>query len=210
MLSRLAVPAARLLARSWRMEVVRPEHPAAVAASGRAFVLLCWHECLLPVMWQHRGQGIAAVISQARDGEHLARFAATLGYRLIRGSSSRGGRRALAGAIRALRGGTPVGFTPDGPRGPRRVAKPGAFTAAVRGAALVLPVHVAARPAWRARSWDRFQLPAPWARVRLAYGAPVDAAVFTDPADLAVRVARELDDAMRQAAWHDAAATLTD
>lgn len=210
MLSRLAVLAARLLARTWRLEIVRPEHPAAVAASGRPFVLLCWHECLLPVMWQHRDQGIAAVISQARDGEHLARFAATLGYRLIRGSSSRGGRRALAGAIRALRSGTPVGFTPDGPRGPRRVAKPGAFTAAVRGGALVLPVHVEARPAWRAASWDRFQLPGPFARVRLAYGSPVDAAVFVEPEDLAARVARELDDAMRQAAWHDGAATPTD
>ncbi|MBK6421789.1 MAG: lysophospholipid acyltransferase family protein [Gemmatimonadetes bacterium] len=210
MLSRLAGLAARQLARSWRMEIVQPEHPAAVVATGRPFVLLCWHECLLPVMWQHREQGIAAVISQARDGEYLARFADSLGYRLIRGSSTRGGRRALAGAIRALRGGTSVGFTPDGPRGPRRVAKPGAFVAAVRGAALVLPVHVEARPAWRAGSWDRFLLPGPWARVRLAYGSPVDAAVHADPEDVAVRVVRELDDAMRRAAWHDGAAIPTD
>ncbi len=210
MLARLAPPLARAVARSWRMELVHPERWEAVRVSGRPYVLLSWHESLLPVMWQHRGLGIAAVISQARDGEYLSRFAGSLGYRLLRGSSSRGGRRALAGAIRALRAGVPVGFTPDGPRGPRRVAKPGAFLAAVRGGALVLPVHAEARPAWRAGSWDRFLLPWPFARVRLVYGRPVDAALLQDPAEVATRVTGELTEAMRQGAWPDGAAIRTD
>ncbi len=188
----------------------RPERWTAVTATGRPYVLLCWHEALLPVMWHHRGRGIAAVISQARDGEYLAGFARSLGYRLIRGSSSRGGRRALTEAIRALRAGVPVGLTPDGPRGPARVAKPGAFLAAARAAAILVPVHAVARPATRAGSWDRFLLPWPAARVRLAYGEVIDAALLPDPAEIAARTAGALDEAMRLAAWPDGAATPTD
>jgi lysophospholipid acyltransferase (LPLAT)-like uncharacterized protein len=209
-LAHLGPPLARALARSWRIDVLRPGRWLEVTATGRPYVLLCWHESLLPVMWHHRGQGIAALISQARDGQYLAGFARSLGYRLIRGSSSRGGRQALAGAIRALQAGIPVGVTPDGPRGPRRVAKPGAFAAAARGRALVVPVHAEARPAWRAGSWDRFLLPGPFARVRMAYGEVVDAAALVDPADIAARASRALDEAMRLAAWPDGAATPTD
>ncbi len=210
MLNRLAPPLARALARSWRVQTIADGPWQAVQASRRPFVLLCWHECLLPVMWHHRGLGIAAVISQARDGELLAGFAASLGYGLIRGSSTRGGRKALGEAIRRLREGTPIGVTPDGPRGPRREAKPGAFQAASRAGALVVPVHAEARPGWRARSWDRFLLPGPLARVRLAYGTPVDAGALPDPAAVGRAAIGELDRAMRLAAWPDGAATPTD
>lgn len=210
MLNRLAPPLARALARSWRLQTVAGDEWESVRAAGRPYVLLCWHECLLPVMWHHRGQGIAAVISQARDGELLAGFAASLGYGLIRGSSTRGGRRALGQAIRSLRDGTPIGVTPDGPRGPRREAKPGAFQAASRAGALVVPVHAEARPGWRARSWDRFLLPGPLARVRLAYGTPVDARTLPDPEAVRTAAVGELTRAMELAAWPDGAATPTD
>ena len=155
---RLAPLVARVVAGSWRVQVIGGEVWDVVARSGLPYLLLCWHEALLPIMWHHRGRGIAAVISEARDGEYLAQFASRLGYGTIRGSSTRGGRRALAGAVRALDAGTPVGITPDGPRGPRRVAKPGAILAAAMTGALIVPVHADARPAWRARSWDRFQI----------------------------------------------------
>lgn len=208
MLARLGPPAARLLARSWRLSVLRAERWRAVEASRRPYVLVSWHEALLPVMWHHRGRGIAALISQARDGEHLAGFAASLGYGLIRGSSSRDGRRALVEAIRALRAGVPVGITPDGPRGPPRVAKAGAFLAATRTRALVVPVHADARWAWRARSWDRFLLPGPGAGVRLAYGTVVDAAA-TDPAEIEARATAGLEEALRLATCPDGAVTPT-
>lgn len=173
-------------------------------------MLLCWHDALLPVMWHHRNRGIAAVVSEARDGQYLAAFAASLGYGLIRGSSTRGGRRALRAAIRALQQGTPVGITPDGPRGPRRIAKPGAVTAAARTGAVVLPVHAEARPAWRARSWDRFLVPAPFAKVRVAYGEPFEVAAGGVAEEAArMRAARELDQAARLASWPDGGETRT-
>jgi lysophospholipid acyltransferase (LPLAT)-like uncharacterized protein len=204
---RFAPLVARTVARSWRIEVVRCESWTQVAAAERPYVLLCWHDALLPVMWHHRHRGIRAVVSEARDGQYLAAFAASLGYGLIRGSSTRGGRRALLDVMRALRQGVPVGITPDGPRGPSRILKRGALAAAARTGAVVLPVHAEARPNWRAGSWDRFLVPPPLARVRVAYGAPFE--VGPGPAAEQVAVSRaiqELDDAARLAAWPDGAA----
>ena len=201
--------AVTLLARSWRVDVLHRHRWASVAHTGRAFVLLCWHDALLPVMWLHRHRQIQAVISEARDGEYLTRFATSLGYGVIRGSSTRGGRRALLGAVRALERGNIVGITPDGPRGPRRTLKAGALVAAARAGALVLPVHADARPAWHARSWDAFLVPAPFARVRVAYGEPFEVEPGP-PSPAATALATEaLDEAARMASWPDGAATLT-
>jgi lysophospholipid acyltransferase (LPLAT)-like uncharacterized protein len=202
--------AIRCLAWTWRIEVVRQERWSGLLAERRPYVLLSWHEALLPVLWHHRELGIAALVSEARDGQYLAALARLLGYRLIQGSSTRGGVRALRGAIRALEDGVSVGLTPDGPRGPRRVAKPGVVAAAERGGAVIVPVHAEARPAWRAKSWDRFLVPPPFARVRLAYGEPftVERDAGGRQAGLA-RVTRELEAATRLAAWPDVAATPT-
>lgn len=200
----------RWLAWTWRIEVVAPERWTGLVEARQAYVLLSWHESLLPVLWHHRRRGIAALVSEARDGQYLARLAELLGYRLIPGSSTRGGVKALKGAIRALEDGVPVGLTPDGPRGPRRVVKPGVIAAAGRGQAVILPVHAEARPAWRARSWDRFLVPPPFARVRLAYGEPfrVEAGRSGREAGMA-RVTHELDRVTRLAAWPDVAPTRT-
>jgi lysophospholipid acyltransferase (LPLAT)-like uncharacterized protein len=200
----------RGLARTWRVEVIRPESWNQLLNGGRPYVLISWHEALLPVLWHHRRLGIAAVVSEARDGQYLGAFARALGYRVISGSSTRGGGRALRHAIRSLEAGIPVGLTPDGPRGPRRVVKPGAVSAASQGGALIIPVHAEARPAWRARSWDRFLVPPPFAKVRLAYGEPfaVDGNAGQRQAAVA-RIARELEAATRLAAWPDVAVTPT-
>ena len=200
----------RLLARTWRIKVIREECWSQVAASGAPYVLLCWHDALLPVMWHHRHRGIAAVVSEARDGQYLAALAISLGYGVITGSSTRGGGRALREVIRALQRGTPVGVTPDGPRGPRRVAKPGAMAAAARARVVIVPVHAESRPAWRANSWDEFLLPPPFARVRVAYGEPFRVGTGTEAEHVATnRAAHELDDAARLAAWPDGAETPT-
>jgi hypothetical protein len=207
---RFGPAAARLLARTWRISVLGEDSWRRVTATERPYLLLCWHDALLPVMWHHRNRGIAALISEAQDGQYLAGFAASLGYGLIRGSSSRGASRALRGAIRALQQGIPVGITPDGPRGPRRMAKAGAVAAAARTGAMVLPVHANARPAWRARSWDGFLVPAPFAWVRVAYGEPfeVGAGESSERAGLR-RASQELEQATRLAGWPDGGETHT-
>lgn len=208
--ARFGAPLIRGLCRSWRVEVLGQEHWLASRRHGGPVVYLMWHEALLPLLWHHRGLGIAVVVSEARDGQYLADFAVRLGYRPVRGSSRRGGVRALAGAIRVLQEGGSVAFTPDGPRGPRREVKPGGLKAAQAAGAQVVPVHAAARWARRLGSWDRFLVPLPGARVRVAFGPAFMVGPGRDGlAAGCARAARALDTLARDLEWHGDAATDT-
>lgn len=200
---------ASLLARSWRIQVVHEEHWRSLRDSGEPYLFVLWHEALLPLLWRHRNQGIAIVVSEARDGAYLASYAESIGYRLVRGSSTRGAARALLGAVRTLGSGHPVAFTPDGPRGPRRELKQGVVAAAQRAAVRILPIHADADRAWRFASWDRFMLPKPFARVRVAYGEPFR--VAAGPAGLArgLEETRMAMDAVVRTACLEDGATLT-
>jgi lysophospholipid acyltransferase (LPLAT)-like uncharacterized protein len=207
---RLGAPSLRAVAGTWRTEVIGGERWREVVESGRPFVLLCWHEALLPVIWHHRHCEISAMISEAQDGEYLAGFVRSIGYDLIRGSSTRGASRVLRDAIRVLRAGRPVGLTPDGPRGPRRVFKPGAVAAAGMSGATVLAVHAEAEPCWRAHSWDRTVVPAPFARIRLAYGPWFSPAREHSGREQAIfHGSQALEEAVRLATFPTGVATLT-
>jgi lysophospholipid acyltransferase (LPLAT)-like uncharacterized protein len=170
----LAGPVVRLLAHSWRIRTLHEERWRALHEARRPVVFLLWHEVLLPLLWQHRRQAIAIVVSEARDGQYLADLARSLGYRAVRGSSTRGAARALLGAVRELQAGHAVAFTPDGPRGPRRELKPGVVAAAQRAGAVIVPLHAEVDRAWRLHSWDRFIIPKPAAQVRVLYGRPLE------------------------------------
>ena len=199
-------PLLKLLASSWRIRVVHEERWREVLRARRAHVFLLWHEALLPLLWQHRGQDVGIVVSEAREGRYLSDFAASLGYRSLQGSSTRGGARALLGAVRELQAGRAVAFTPDGPRGPRRELKPGVVAAAQRGGAVVVPIHAEAERAWRLHSWDRFMIPKPLTRVWIRYGRPFEVgpgeAGFSEGVELA---AARLDEVSAKSAWPDEA-----
>ncbi|MBA3404205.1 MAG: lysophospholipid acyltransferase family protein [Gemmatimonadaceae bacterium] len=165
--------ALRAIASTWRFRIRGGEHLASLRAAGTPFIFSLWHGQLLPLIWHHRGQHVAILVSEHRDGELIARIARSIGYRLIRGSTTRGGGRALLALVRTLEAGTEVAVTPDGPRGPAFEFAPGALVAAHRTGAPLLPVAAHADRAWRLSSWDGFIIPKPFARVTVAYGAPV-------------------------------------
>lgn len=187
----LGQPLIAALASTWRFRS-EPTADATAAISGqRNVVFVCWHEEILPLLWHHRNRGIGILVSEARDGQYLADLAVALGYHLVRGSSSTGGVRALLNAVRALEGGTSVTFTPDGPRGPRRSFRPGAALAAQRASVPMLPVRASVTSAWRLRSWDRFMIPKPAARIEVRYGAPIRVAPGDAPLEAAVAAAEQ-------------------
>ncbi len=203
-------PLVSALARTWRVETVHAERWRGLVEANRPHVFLLWHDALLPLLWWHRGRGVTIVVSEAQDGQYLAEYARRIGYREARGSSTRGGVRALIGIVKVLRAGGVAAFTPDGPRGPRREFKGGVLLAAQRGGATVLPLHAGADRAWRLSSWDRFLVPKPFARVRIVYGRPFD--VEPGEAGIAagrVRAEAELAGAVREVPW-DEGATDTD
>ncbi|UCF40854.1 MAG: lysophospholipid acyltransferase family protein [Gemmatimonadota bacterium] len=163
---------AALLASSWRFEVSGEQHVSRLRSAGERIIYAVWHGSLLPPLWHRRRQNITLLVSAHRDGTRLAGAARRWGYRIAFGSSTRGGSSGLRSVVRALSQGEEVAFTPDGPRGPARVAKPGAVAAAQLGEAFIVPIGAAAEPAWRASSWDTFTIPRPFSRVRLVYGEP--------------------------------------
>ncbi len=159
----------RALAGTWRMPEYNVEALRAARRDHRVIFAL-WHGELLPLLWHHRGQHIAIVISEHKDGEIIARIAHALGYHTVRGSTTRGGGRALIGLIRAIGDGYDGAVTPDGPRGPRHVFAPGTAVAAQRSGALIVPIRAKPSRAWRLKSWDQFVIPKPFARVEVHYG----------------------------------------
>lgn len=162
----------QMLGRTWRIRVVNGEYLGDLRRTGRPFIFSLWHGQLLPLLWHHRKQGVRVLISEHHDGELVARTAESLGYGLIRGSSTRGADRALISLVRELQAGNEVAITPDGPRGPATTFAPGALVAAQRSDSFILPVAASADRAWRLRSWDRFMIPKPFARVTVAYATP--------------------------------------
>src|SRR5262245_24694183 len=150
----------------WRVDGL--EHFDAVVASGRQPVMAFWHGRILAATYYFRRRGIVVITSENFDGEWIARIIERFGYGTARGSSSRGGRRAMLQLIRDMRLGKPAGFTLDGPRGPARVAQPGAVWLARATGNPVLPFHLEASSHWTTQSWDRTQIPKPFSTVALA------------------------------------------
>lgn len=154
------------------------EHFDAIRASGRQPVMAFWHGRILSATYFFRRRGIVVITSENFDGEWIAGIIERFGYGTARGSTSRGGRRALLQLTRDMAAGKPAGFTVDGPRGPARVAQPGAVWLAKATGNPVVPFHLEASRHWTLNSWDRTQIPKPFTTVALAVGEP-----FEVPAD---------------------------
>ena len=159
------------LGRTWRVRVHGRDALLRRRASDPRVVLTLWHGQMLPILWAHR-QATGVMISEHRDGEIIARLVARFGFFAIRGSSSRGGARALLAAVQAVRDGADLAITPDGPRGPRHAFAAGALVVAYRAAVDVVTIVAHSDRVWRLASWDAFELPKPFARVTVLYGEP--------------------------------------
>jgi lysophospholipid acyltransferase (LPLAT)-like uncharacterized protein len=157
-------------------DVVDPTDPTAfIGPPSTASVYAFWHRSLLACAWRFRNRNIAILISESFDGELISRTVARLGFRPIRGSSSRGGAPGLRNMERAYREGLHCAFTADGPRGPAMVAKPGAAQLASQVGTAVGTFYVVPERAWQLRSWDRFLIPKPFSRVLVTWPAHVPA-----------------------------------
>lgn len=191
----------RALGTTWRIRLVNTAPLTALRRAKRGFIFSLWHGQLLPLLWHHRDEGVVVLISEHRDGEMVARAAASLGYELIRGSSTRGADRALISIGREIQAGREVAITPDGPKGPSQKFAPGTLVAAQRADCFIVPVGVAVDRAWRLRSWDRFMIPKPFARVTIAYGEPtkVEASSPREAAKEGSRFELLMGDAVRMA-----------
>jgi lysophospholipid acyltransferase (LPLAT)-like uncharacterized protein len=148
-----------------------PVHPNDPKLEGR-YIYGLWHENLM-ITAGVRFQGrILTLISQHADGEFVARVSRNLGYVPVRGSSTRGGAKAMLELLRESQR-SHVFVTPDGPRGPRRRVQQGMVYLASRTGLPIVPVGIGYQNAWRLRSWDRFGIPLPGSLAIAVGGEPI-------------------------------------
>ncbi len=173
----LVAPIINTLYRIWtstlRYTMTGYHHLWDIDHGGGMAVLAFWHDELFPLLKIGPDLRKAAMVSQSRDGEYLARLLHSLGIRTVRGSNSRNAFRALLEAGRVMRDEKrTLCLSVDGPRGPRHEVKDGAVILAHRTGAPIIPVRLYMERAKKFGSWDRFQLPWPFSRVHAIFGEP--------------------------------------
>lgn len=178
-------------------------------------VVAAWHSTILTLPtawtrylrhWPGRKASSAMLISMSPDGESVARAIQYLGLKSIRGSShykrknrDKGGGAALSEAVRLLKAGGAVCITPDGPRGPRQRSGLGPILIAKRANSAILPYALATSPSKRLSTWDRFQIPLPFARGAIVFGETIDTAMPGTPEDMRHLLETRLNDATKRA-----------
>jgi lysophospholipid acyltransferase (LPLAT)-like uncharacterized protein len=165
--------AIRFISSTVKFEVRGMEHFDDIAAAGHVPIYTFWHDRIFLGTYFFRRRGIVIMTSQSFDGEYIARFIQRLGYGAIRGSSTRGGVRALVEMIRAMREGLPTGFSVDGPKGPRYEVKPGPVALAAKTGNPMVPFVLEPRSFWTLKSWDRMQIPRPFTRCIVSVAKPI-------------------------------------
>jgi len=168
-----AFPIIAGLCRTLCWKVDGAQHWDDVIRAGRQPILALWHGRIFAGLHYFRRRDVVVITSQNFDGEWIARILERFGFRTARGSTSRGGVRALVQLRRDLAEGRPVAFTIDGPRGPARVAQSGAVWLAGATGNPILPFHIEASRSWTTRSWDRTQVPKPFSTVAISIGEPL-------------------------------------
>ena len=190
-ISAVGAPVIRALGATWRWHIEGYSHYESIVASGKPPIFAFWHGRILPATLFWKNRGIVVITSQNFDGEWIAGIIRRFGYGTARGSTSRGGARALVQLRRDLADGKPTAFTIDGPRGPARVAQAGAVFLAGATGHPILPFHIEADRFWTAKSWDQTQVPKPFSPVTVAIGEPIHVPDTDEPTIEAKRLELE-------------------
>ncbi|MBD3287566.1 DUF374 domain-containing protein [candidate division KSB1 bacterium] len=141
----------------------------------KRFLFLIWHGRMMLPIYIHKGVGITAMVSLHFDGEMIAQSVHRLGYKTVRGSSTRGGKQAFKEMLEVLKNGQECALMPDGPKGPRHSMKPGAISLSQQADAYLLPMTFACKRKIEFKSWDRFNLITPFSKAVVIYGKPLKA-----------------------------------
>lgn len=163
----------KLIGKTIRYETQGWENFEEIERAGKIPIYSFWHDRIFAGTYFFRNRGIVVITSQSFDGEYIARFIQRFGYGAVRGSSTRGGVGALVEMIRLMKKGLPMGFTVDGPKGPKYVAKSGAVLLAKKTGNPLMPFVVETAKFWTINSWDKLRIPKPFTRAKIFIAEPI-------------------------------------
>ena len=197
--------AAKLI--GWIHRILKPESIGEqelkrIWSEGRYAILATWHDQLLMIPPEYSGAASKVLISSSKDGELIARVVEYFGVGAVRGSSNRGGKAAFRELTKLSKEPINLGFTPDGPRGPRHIVKEGVVQLARISGRPIVPIAFACSNGHRFQSWDRFLLPFPWGKAVYSFGAPLYYDKNETMDDFRDRVQKAMDDNTRTAGEH--------
>ena len=173
LISRCSAALIGLIGRTVRWQSRGDEHLEEIYQAGKRAIFTTWHGRIFPAIWYWRNRGMVVMTSQNFDGEYIAQCLQRHGYGVARGSSSRGGLKALAEMAKRLKEGRDVAFTVDGPRGPRYVAKQGPVALAKRTGGAIFCFHISMQHKIQLKNWDNSQIPLPFTRALVLKASPI-------------------------------------
>jgi lysophospholipid acyltransferase (LPLAT)-like uncharacterized protein len=189
-----AAVAVRLLLATVRVRVEGEERNLVAAREHGGALFVTWHgRILLPIAHFRGRRGYSMLVSLSRDGDFITEFLRRMGMGVIRGSTKRRGVAAAREVLGHLERGEIVNIAPDGPRGPARVVQPGVVYMAQRSGRPICFCAVSTWPRWEFRSWDRFQVPRPFAHARFLCGDPIFISPEEDVADACRRLGEAIN-----------------
>ena len=171
----------------------KTEEASRMEEEGKGMIYAIWHNQQLFLLYPYRGRKIASLISQSSDGEYIARCLPKFGMKAIRGSSSRGGARALIHLIQAAKDGYCPMLTPDGPRGPIYKVQHGILFLAKKTGLPIIPVGSALSHKIKVGSWDKMRVPLPFGKTALTYGKALYVKTDEEIPQVALELEKELN-----------------
>lgn len=172
-----------LIGMTWRVKVIMPQSVNIYDPRSTPSIYSFWHSTLFVVAYLFRNTGKSVIVSPSKDGQRAAKTARRWGHSIIFGSSHKGGTAALRRSVKILREGGSIGITPDGPKGPMEIAKPGAAQISLMSKCPLVTIRVTAESAWRLKSWDKFLLPKPFTKITVTLSEPIYPTIVTDDND---------------------------
>lgn len=175
-LARLIYWFIRLLNFTYRYHFIGLENRRLAEAMNpqKTFIYALWHQNLVGAIFSHIGDKFSMVISESKDGELVAVTCENLGHAPARGSSTRGGKKALLEIVKNIKSGIPGAISVDGPKGPAKIVKPGVIEVAKLCHCAIVPMSPYASSFWVFhKSWDRFRVPKPFCKIVIVIGKPI-------------------------------------
>jgi lysophospholipid acyltransferase (LPLAT)-like uncharacterized protein len=186
-----------LLGKTLRIKWIGEKNLDPIRENGGRVLYAFWHGRMLILSYSHRWQKIHVLISQHRDGELIARIIERLGFVSVRGSTTRGGSKALFEMAKKGMSGYDIAITPDGPRGPKFNVQPGAIYISQRSEVPIIPISNSAKRRWTLSSWDGFLIPKPFSKSVIIIGEPIYVSLEATPQQLEEK-RRELEESLAE------------